>query len=39
LNLLTLNDALQTENFTVLRDRGSPNFLGANSAGSCSEFQ
>jgi len=32
MSLLTLNDALQTGNFTVLRDRGSPNFRAANSA-------
>jgi len=32
MSLLTLNDALQTGNFTVLRDRGSPSFREANSA-------
>lgn len=32
LSLLTLNDALQTGNFTVLRDRGGPSFRQANSA-------
>jgi hypothetical protein len=31
--LLTLNDALQTGNFTVLRDMGAPGFREANSAG------
>ncbi len=31
--LLTLNDAIQTGNFTVLRDRGAPGFRDANSAG------
>jgi hypothetical protein len=30
--LLTLNDALQTGNFTVLRDMGAPGFRQANSA-------
>jgi hypothetical protein len=30
--LLTLNDALQTGNYTVLRDRGAPAFRDANSA-------
>jgi len=30
--LLTLNDALQTGNYTVLRDMGSPAFREANSA-------
>lgn len=30
--LLTLNDALQTGNFTVLRDMGAPGFREANSA-------
>jgi hypothetical protein len=29
--LLTLNDAIQTGNFTVLRDRGAPGFRDANS--------
>jgi hypothetical protein len=32
MSLLTLNDALQTGNYTVLRDRGSPAFRDANSA-------
>lgn len=32
LSLLTLNDALQTGNYTVLRDRGGPSFRQANSA-------
>ncbi len=32
MSLLTLNDALQTGNYTVLRDRGSPAFRAANSA-------
>jgi len=31
-SLLTLNDAVQTGNFTVLRDRGAPSFRGANDA-------
>jgi hypothetical protein len=31
--LLTLNDALQTGNFTVLRDMGAPGFREANTAG------
>lgn len=30
--LITLNDALQTGNFTVLRDRAAPGFRDANSA-------
>jgi hypothetical protein len=30
--LLTLNDAVQTGNFTVLRDKGSPSFQAANTA-------
>jgi hypothetical protein len=30
--LVTLNDAIQTGNFTVLRDRGAPGFRDANSA-------
>lgn len=30
--LITLNDAVQTGNFTVLRDRGAPGFRDANSA-------
>jgi hypothetical protein len=32
MSLLTLNDALQTGNYTVLRDRGSPAFREANNA-------
>ena len=32
MSLLTLNDAMQTGNFTVLRDRGSPSFRQANTA-------
>ena len=35
--LLTLNDALQTGNFTVLRDIGAPGFRDANSAASLSQ--
>src|SRR5262245_39490330 len=31
--LVTLNDALQTGNFTVLRDMGAPGFREANTAG------
>jgi hypothetical protein len=31
--LVTLNDALQTGNFTVLRDMGAPGFRDANTAG------
>ena len=30
--LITLNDALQTGNFTVLRDMGAPGFRDANTA-------
>jgi hypothetical protein len=30
--LITLNDAIQTSNFTVLRDKGAPGFRDANSA-------
>jgi hypothetical protein len=30
--LITLNDAIQTGNFTVLRDKGAPSFREANSA-------
>jgi hypothetical protein len=30
--LITLNDAIQTGNFTVMRDRGAPGFREANSA-------
>ncbi len=32
MSLLTLNDAMQTGNFTVLRDRGSPSFRQENTA-------
>jgi hypothetical protein len=32
LSLLTLNDAIQSGNYTVLRDRGGPSFRQANSA-------
>ena len=35
--LLTLNDALQTGNFTVLRDVGAPGFREANSAARLSQ--
>ena len=35
--LLTLNDALQTGNFTVLRDVGAPGFRAANSAAKLSQ--
>src|SRR5262249_32830108 len=35
--LLTLNDALQTGNFTVLRDVAAPGFREANSAARLSE--
>ena len=35
--LLTLNDALQTGNFTVLRDIGAPGFHDANTAGSLAQ--
>ncbi len=35
--LITLNDALQTGNFTVLRDRGAPSFRDANSAARLSQ--
>ena len=31
-SLITLNDAIQTGNYTVLRDRGAPGFRAANSA-------
>ena len=31
-SILTLNDALQTGNFTVMRDRGAPGFRQANTA-------
>jgi len=37
-SLITLNDALQTENFTVLRDMGAPGFREANSAASLSRI-
>jgi len=36
--LITLNDAIQTGNFTVLRDRGAPGFREANSAGRLSQI-
>jgi hypothetical protein len=36
--LITLNDAIQTGNFTVLRDRGAPAFREANSAGRLSQI-
>src|SRR5215510_6136236 len=36
--LLTLNDALQTGNFTVLRDMGAPGFRDANSAGKLAQI-
>jgi hypothetical protein len=36
-SLLTLNDALQTGNFTVLRDMGAPGFRGANTAARLSQ--
>ena len=35
--LITLNDAIQTGNFTVLRDRGAPGFRDANSAARLSQ--
>jgi hypothetical protein len=35
--LITLNDALQTGNFTVLRDKGAPSFRDANSAARLSQ--
>ena len=35
--LITLNDALQTGNFTVLRDMGAPGFRAANTAGRLSQ--
>jgi hypothetical protein len=35
--LVTLNDAIQTGNFTVLRDRGAPGFRDANSAAKLSQ--
>src|SRR5262249_11875939 len=34
----TLNDALQTGNFTVLRDMGAPGFREANSAGKLAQI-
>jgi hypothetical protein len=37
-SLLTLNDALQTGNFTVLRDVAAPGFREANSAARLSEI-
>lgn len=36
--LLTLNDALQTGNFTVLRDMGAPGFREGNTAGRLSQI-
>jgi hypothetical protein len=36
--LLTLNDALHTGNFTVLRDRGAPSFQAANTAARLSQI-
>jgi hypothetical protein len=36
--LLTLNDALQTGNYTVLRDMGAPGFREANSAAKLSQI-
>jgi hypothetical protein len=36
--LLTLNDAIQTGNFTVLRDRAAPSFRETNSAARLSEI-
>src|SRR5579885_3484421 len=35
--LLTLNDALQTGNFTVLRDKGAPGFRNANTPAQLSQ--
>ena len=35
--LITLNDAIQTGNFTVLRDTGAPGFRDANSAARLSQ--
>jgi hypothetical protein len=35
--LITLNDAIQTGNYTVLRDRGAPGFRDANSAAHLSQ--
>lgn len=37
-SLITLNDALQTGNFTVLRDMGAPGFREANSAARLSQI-
>ncbi|MCB1444089.1 MAG: hypothetical protein KDJ72_13820 [Methyloceanibacter sp.] len=37
-SLLTLNDALQTGNYTVLRDQGAPEFREANSAARLAEI-
>ena len=37
-SLITLNDARQTGNFTVLRDRGAPGFREANSAARLSQI-
>ena len=36
-SILTLNDALQTGNFTVLRDMGAPGFRDANTAARLSQ--
>ena len=38
LSLLTLNDAVQSGNYTVLRDRGGPSFRQANSAAGLSRI-
>ena len=38
ITLLTLNDALHTGNFTVLRDRASPSFQAANTAAKLSQI-
>jgi hypothetical protein len=37
-SLITLNDALQTGNYTVLRDQGAPGFRQANSAARLSQI-
>lgn len=37
-SLLTLNDAIETGNFTVLRDRGAPSFQAANTAARLSDI-
>lgn len=36
--LITLNDAMQTGNFTVLRDKGAPGFRDANTAARLSQL-